>query len=136
MVRTGLEPVLPGIQIGAINTIPQFTYFSVYQFRHLTNLRLRTPLCCAVHIFIRSSDSLFHLPTCIPLSPGTTHFTSIEFFGYTSKFYVLCICEKIVLFCNKHPHPNTLEIQTLTKSICNLLNKSPCSVSFCLCLHS
>jgi hypothetical protein len=27
-------------------------------------------------------------------------------------------------------------IQTLTKSICNLLNKSPCSISFCLYLHS
>ena len=81
--------------------------------------------------------SFFFSPRIVfPFSPGTTHFTSIEFFGCTSKFYVLCICEKIVLFCNKHPHPNTLEIQTLTKLLGNLLNKSPCSVSFCLCLHS
>ena len=41
--------------------------------------------------------------------------TSIVFFGYTSKFYVLYICEKIDLFCNEHFHPNKVGIQILTK---------------------
>ena len=66
----------------------------------------------------------------------TPHFTSIEFFGYTSKFCNFCILLMGVLFWSSTPHPNTLEIQTLTKLLGNLLNKSPCSVSFCLCLHS
>ena len=74
--------------------------------------------------------------TYLTRTPFPVNTISIEFFGYTSKFYVLCICEKIVLFCNEPPHPNRVSIQTLTKSICNLLNKSPSSISFCLCLHS
>ena len=64
------------------------------------------------------------------------HFTSTEFFGYTSKFCNFCILLMGVLFWSSTPHPNTLEIQTLTKLLGNLLNKSPCSVSFCLCLYS
>jgi hypothetical protein len=74
--------------------------------------------------------------TYLTRTPIPVNTISTEFFGYTSKFYVLCICEKIVLFCNEHPHPNMGGIQTLTKSLGNLWNKLPCSISFCLCLHS
>ncbi len=115
--------------------------------REQHGFEVKNSSCCAnidINYFkIYNLTWLFHSPLT-----GTTLFwgwetsgrlpifTSTEFFGYTSKFYVLYICEKIVLFCNELPHPNKVGIQTLTKSLCNLLNKSPCSISFCLCLHS
>jgi hypothetical protein len=74
--------------------------------------------------------------TYLTRTPIPVNTISTEFFGYTSKFYVLCTYKKIVPFCNEHPHPNMVGIQTLTKSLGNLLNKSPYSISFCLCLHS
>ena len=134
MVRTGLEPAYGSyVYLNYIATYSTpFNYSVRLPFRHLTNLRLRTPLCCKNCVRV----ILLFAPYSIPFLTGNNTFTSIEFFGYTSKFYVLCICEKIVLFYNKHPHPNKVGIQTLTKSICNLLNKSPCSISFCLCLYS
>ena len=124
----GMVNIFNVMSHGPINQSP----ITRLPFRHLTILRLRTPLCCRKSVFILCSSQLF----TIPLSPGTTHFTSTEFFGYTSKFCNFCILLMGVLFWSSTLRPNTLEIQTLTKSLCNLLNKLPSSISFCLCLHS
>ena len=74
--------------------------------------------------------------TYLTRTPIPVNTISTEFFGYTSKFYNFCILLMGVLFWSLTLHPNTLEIQTLTKSLGNLWNKLPCSISFCLCLHS